>query len=102
MRRERQRITDVGGDLIVMPGDACSRAGRPMASPACGSRRRRRMDAAVVTDDPFVTDLGRAVDVLVEMKDISEVAVGLAYSAPVLGDSGLATRCASSRIASTR
>ena len=51
------------------------------------------MDAAGRRDDPFV-DLDRAVDVLVE-KDI-EVAVGLAYSALVLGDPGLAARCASS------
>jgi uncharacterized protein with PhoU and TrkA domain len=37
-----------------------------------------------------VTDLDRAVDVLVEMKNISEVAVGLAYSAVLLNDVGLA------------
>ena len=61
-----------------------------------GITRLRELAAAdkwtppVVTDDPFVTDLDRAVDVLVEMKDISEVAVGLAYSALVLGDPGLA------------
>ena len=41
-------------------------------------------------EDPALTDLDRAVDVLVEMKNISEVAVGLAYSALVLQDSGLA------------
>lgn len=43
-----------------------------------------------VPEDPFTTDLDRAVDVLVEMKNLSEVAVGLAYSALVLGDFGLA------------
>jgi uncharacterized protein with PhoU and TrkA domain len=37
-----------------------------------------------------LTDLDRAVDVLVEMKNLSEVAVGLAYSALVLRDRGLA------------
>jgi uncharacterized protein with PhoU and TrkA domain len=35
-------------------------------------------------------DLDRAIDTLVEMKNISEVAVGLAYSAVVLRDTGLA------------
>ena len=91
VRRERQWITDVGGDLIVMPGDALFLRGSPD-----GITRLRELAAAdkwtppVVTDDPFVTDLDRAVDVLVEMKDISEVAVGLAYSALVLGDPGLA------------
>jgi uncharacterized protein with PhoU and TrkA domain len=43
-----------------------------------------------VGEDPTITDLDRAVDVLVEMKNISEVAVGLAYSALVLRDQGLA------------
>ena len=38
-----------------------------------------------------VTELDRAIDILVEMKNISEVAVGLAYSALVLRDRGLAT-----------
>jgi uncharacterized protein with PhoU and TrkA domain len=37
-----------------------------------------------------LTDLDRAVDVLVEMKNISEAAVGLAYSALALRDAGLA------------
>src|SRR5437879_5775885 len=37
-----------------------------------------------------LTDLGRAIDVLVEMKDISELAVGLAYSAVLFDDRGLA------------
>src|SRR5438128_688055 len=41
-------------------------------------------------DDTALTDLDRAIDVLVEMKNISEVAVGLAYSALVLRDVGLA------------
>ncbi|MGH9179648.1 MAG: potassium channel family protein, partial [Acidimicrobiales bacterium] len=35
-------------------------------------------------------DLDRAIDTLVEMKNLSEVAVGLAYSAVVLRDPGLA------------
>ena len=46
VRRERQWITDVGGDLIVMPGDACSCAGRRRHHPPAGARRRRQMDAA--------------------------------------------------------
>ena len=35
---------------------------------------------AAVEEDPAITDLDRAVDVLVEMKNVSEAAVGLAYS----------------------
>jgi uncharacterized protein with PhoU and TrkA domain len=42
-------------------------------------------------DDPAViTDLDRAVDVLVEMKNLSEVAIGLAYSALLFNDQSLA------------
>jgi uncharacterized protein with PhoU and TrkA domain len=41
-------------------------------------------------EEPVLTDLDRAIDVLVEMKNVSEVAVGLAYSALVLRDQGLA------------
>jgi uncharacterized protein with PhoU and TrkA domain len=41
--------------------------------------------------DPAIpTDLDRAVDVLVEMKNVSEVAIGLAYSALLFNDQGLA------------
>jgi uncharacterized protein with PhoU and TrkA domain len=44
----------------------------------------------VPPEDGTLSDLDRAIDVLVEMKNISEVAVGLAYSALVLRDAGLA------------
>ena len=45
---------------------------------------------AEVEEDPAITDLDRAVDVLVEMKNVSEAAVGLAYSALLFNDQGLA------------
>ena len=38
----------------------------------------------------MITDLDRAVDVLVEMKNVSEVAIGLAYSALLFNDQSLA------------
>ena len=44
----------------------------------------------MLEEDTAITDLDRAVDVLVEMKNISEVAVGLAYSAVLFNDQGLA------------
>src|SRR5690606_29254064 len=64
-------------------------------SPA-GIPRLRELAAAphweppVPPEDGTLSDLDRAVDVLVEMKNISEVAVGLAYSALVFRDVGLA------------
>ena len=45
----------------------------------------------IVDDDlGIISDLDRAVDVLVDMKNLSEVCVGLAYSALLLNDRSLA------------
>jgi uncharacterized protein with PhoU and TrkA domain len=41
-------------------------------------------------DDEGLSELERAVDILIEMKNLSEVAVGLAYSALLYYDAGLA------------
>lgn len=91
IRRDREWITDVDGDTVILPGDVLFLRGSP-----AGIIELRKLAGSpgwVPPDQPentFVTDLDRAVDVLVEMKNISEVAVGLAYSALVLGDLGLA------------
>ncbi len=91
VRRGRTWITDVAGDLVLVPDDVLFLRGSPD-----GIGRLRELAAAEpwlppqIADDPFVTDLDRAVDVLIEMKNLSEVAVGLAYSALVFADLGLA------------
>jgi uncharacterized protein with PhoU and TrkA domain len=91
IRRERDWNTDVDGDEVLLPGDVLFLRGSP-----AGVTRLRELAAAPVWEPPqppedgSLTDLDRAVDVLVEMKNISEVAVGLAYSALVLRDQGLA------------
>jgi uncharacterized protein with PhoU and TrkA domain len=91
IRRERDWITDVGGDELCMPGDVLFLRGSP-----AGINRLRELAAAPYWEPPqppedgSLSDLDRAVDVLVEMKNVSEVAVGLAYSALVLRDQGLA------------
>jgi uncharacterized protein with PhoU and TrkA domain len=91
IRRERHWITDVHGDTVLVPGDVLFLRGSPD-----GITRLRELAAAApwqppqAPEDTFVTDLDRAVEVLVEMKNLSEVAVGLAYSALVLADIGLA------------
>ncbi|MEX2293334.1 MAG: TrkA C-terminal domain-containing protein [Acidimicrobiales bacterium] len=91
IRRERDWITDVDGDVICLPSDVIFLRGSPAGIP-----RLRELAAApywepaVPPEDGTLSDLDRAVDVLVEMKNISEVAVGLAYSALVLRDQGLA------------
>jgi uncharacterized protein with PhoU and TrkA domain len=89
IRRDRDWITDVDG--ICLPGDVIFLRGSPAGIP-----RLRELAAAPFWEPPTppedgtLSDLDRAVDVLVEMKNISEVAVGLAYSALVLRDQGLA------------
>ena len=91
IRRERDWITDVEGEEILVPGDVLFLRGSP-----AGIQRLRELAAApewtppTAPDDGQLTDLDRAIDVLVEMKNVSETAVGLAYSAIVLRDVGLA------------
>lgn len=92
IRRERSwMIEEVDGDLVLLPGDVLFLRGAP-----AGIARLHELAAAPAWDPPplppagVLTDLDRAVDVLVEMKNISEAAVGLAYSALALRDSGLA------------
>ena len=91
IRRDRDWITEVGGDEVLLPGDVLFLEG----SPAGITRLRElagapRWEPPVPPEDGSLSDLDRAVDVLVEMKNISEVAVSLAYSALVLRDLGLA------------
>ena len=91
VRRGRQWVTAVDGDFIMLPSDVLFLRGSP-----AGIGRLRELAAAPVWEPParteelWISDLDRAVDVLVEMKDLSEAAVGLAYSSLVLGNRGLA------------
>jgi uncharacterized protein with PhoU and TrkA domain len=91
IRRDRQWVTDVEGDQVLLPGDVLFLEGPP-----AGIGRIRELANApfweppVPPEDGTLSDLDRAIDVLVEMKNVSEVAVGLAYSALVFRDLGLA------------
>ena len=92
IRRGKEWIIDLDGDEVLAPRrrPVPPRLARP-ASPSCASSRARPSGVRPsADDDPAITDLDRAVDVLVEMKNISEVAVGLAYSALLFNDQGLA------------
>ena len=91
IRRGRSWITEIDGDIVLVPGDVLFLRGSPP-----GIVRLHELAAAPVWSPPTppagdaLTDLDRAVDVLVEMKNMSEAAVGLAYSALALRDRGLA------------
>jgi uncharacterized protein with PhoU and TrkA domain len=91
IRRGKEWVIDPDGDEVMLPADVLILRGAPD-----GIARLRTLAAApewrppTVDEDPTITDLDRAVDVLVEMKNISEVAVGLAYSALLFYDQSLA------------
>ncbi len=91
IRRERDWITQIRGDTVVVPDDALFLRGSPD-----GIDELRKLAGSPHWCPPerpegsHASDLHRAVNVLVEMKDLSEVAVGLAYSALVLRDESLA------------
>src|SRR2546421_4755032 len=91
IRREHDWVTDVEGDEVLLPGDVLFLQGT-----AAGIALLRELAGAQPWEPPqppedgSLSDTDRAIDVLVEMKNVSEVAVGLAYSALVLRDAGLA------------
>ena len=91
VRREREWITDVGGATVLLPDDVLFLRGSPdgiveLHTLAGSSERAPREEPA----GRQASDLRRAANMLVEMKNLSEVAVGLAYSALVLRDNSLA------------
>ncbi len=91
IHRGDEWMIDVGGETILVPGDVLFLRGA-----RAGVERLRELVAAPMWTPPpapdatVISDLDRAVETLVEMKNISETAVGLAYSALVLQDLGLA------------
>jgi uncharacterized protein with PhoU and TrkA domain len=91
VHRGRDWITDVTGDEVLLPGDQLFLHGSPS-----GITRLHQLAGApdwvppTLPEEVVTTDLDRAIDVLVEMKNISETCVGLAWSALVLRDPGLA------------
>jgi len=91
VRRGKEWIIDPDGDEVMVPDDVLILRGPP-----AGINELRELAGAPewrppgIEEDPTITDLDRAVDVLVEMKNISEVAIGLAYSALLFNDQSLA------------
>lgn len=81
--------TTVTGDTILVPGDVLFLEGPPGGIPTVREWAGAPPRPEIVETEP-VEELDRAIDLLVEMKNLSEAAVALAYSAIVLGDRGLA------------
>src|SRR5437588_11019859 len=95
IRRGVQWEFDPGPDTVVTEGDVLLFQG-----PEEGVNLIREIAGAPPlppgpeTESPPLTELDRAVDILVEMKNSAEVAVGLAYSALLLKEPALAAEVA--------
>lgn len=91
IRRGRDWIIDPDGEDLLLPDDVVilrgAREGIAEIRVLAGAPE---WTPAEIEEDPAISDLDRAVDVLVEMKNVSEAAVGLAYSALLFNDQGLA------------
>jgi uncharacterized protein with PhoU and TrkA domain len=92
IRRGKEWITDPDGDQLLLPRDVLFLEGS-----AAGIPRLRELAGApdwqppsIEADPSDVSDLSRAVDVLVEMKNVSEAAVALAYATLTYNDPTLA------------
>jgi len=95
IRRDVEWIFAPGGDEVLAAGDVLflqgPEEGVDLVRELAGAPRRDLSEPAEKT----LTGLDRAVDLLVEMKNSSEVAVGLAYSAILFRDKGLAAEVSS-------
>src|SRR2546428_9213646 len=95
IRRGRDWEFDPGGDSVISEGDVLLFQG-----PEEGVGLIRELAGAPHLPDspesvgPPLTELDRAVDILVEMKNSAEVAVGLAYSSLLFKDRALAAEVA--------
>ena len=91
IRRGDEWEFDPGADSVINEGDVLLYQG-----PEEGVNLLREkagappLPAAPDVDHPPLSELDRAVDILVEMKNSAEVAVGLAYSALLLAEPALA------------
>lgn len=81
--------TAVSGETILVPDDVLFLEGPPGGIPTVRELAGAPPREPLPETEP-IEELDRAIDILVEMKNLSEAAVGLAYSALVLGDRGLA------------
>jgi uncharacterized protein with PhoU and TrkA domain len=96
IRRGRAWEFDPGPDSVVSEGDVLVYQG-----PEEGVNLIRRIAGAPPLppspqiEAPPLSELDRAVDILVEMKNISEAAVGLAYSSLLFDDRSLAAEVGS-------
>ncbi len=94
-QRGRRWSTELDRDTVLEAGDTLFMRGDPAGIPQLREMASARTwEPPAAQPAPEVSDVGRAVEVLVNMKDLSETAIGLAYSALVLRDVSLARQVA--------
>lgn len=95
VRRGAEWEFDPGPDTVVTEGDVLLFQGPEEALDAIRQLAGApALPPAPEIDSPPLTELDRAVDILIEMKNSAEVAVGLAYSALLFNDRALAAEVA--------
>lgn len=91
IRREVSWVFGPEGEEVIQPNDVLICQGPEEGVDALRTIAGAPARAVVEPPETSLTGLDRAVDLLVEMKNASEVTVGLAYSAVLLRDQGLAS-----------
>jgi len=95
IRRGMEWEFDPGPDSVVSEGDVLffqgPEDGTNLIRELAGARR---MPGGPESEPPPLSELDRAVDILVEMKNSAEAAVGLAYSSLLFNDRALAAEVA--------
>jgi uncharacterized protein with PhoU and TrkA domain len=82
---------DPGPDDVVSVGDVLLiRGPEEGVNPVRELAGAHHLDPAAAQDAPALSELDRAVDILVELKDLAEAAVGLAYSSLLFNNRSLA------------
>jgi uncharacterized protein with PhoU and TrkA domain len=91
IRREDEWDFDVEPEDVLRAGDVLFLQGPPEGVAEIRELAGARpVELAPQQDGSPLSELERAVDILIEMKNLSEMAVGLAYSALLYYDAGLA------------
>jgi uncharacterized protein with PhoU and TrkA domain len=103
IRHEDDWVFDPAGDVVLRVDDLLfvqgPRDGVDLVRTLSGSTVR---DPAPPPQGPAPSDLDRAVDLVVELKQVSEVAVGLAYAAILLDEPALAHEVTAIEVTSDR
>jgi uncharacterized protein with PhoU and TrkA domain len=91
IRREDEWDFDAEPEDVLRAGDVLFLQGPPEGVAEIRELAGARpLEAVPAQNGSQLSELERAVDILIEMKNLSEVAVGLAYSALLYYDAGLA------------